>query len=1197
MQALDPPLFLDGPPPALASDTLAVDHRDTPDVTSPSDSVDPSAPPRTGQVTPRSGDEGDVEPSDGDQRARHRRRRSSSSTGAVEAVERDCEGHARARHSERASDRNPTAPASRATDEPLSGLAHPYLGERGLGLVVVGGSTTRDEALASSLVGSERNGMREAEATAHAPSTSTPAGPSAFVRPPRSRQRSSQTNDDQRSSELGTGEGRQSTARGTGDLVLDEPPVIAFVSGAIESPRRRGSGSRTSRSRQSSIATDQGNEPTFTSGRVSPALSGPPLRPRSVASSRSTSTFSTSTRTSNRLVVSDLATTSSNPLSFDSLSPVAAPRARSARRPTGPTTIVGDLLVSQNYDPNRLYFPPPPSASASSLRTKSPTIEPSASFSSSARSSLVQLPTRGPFPTARSTPPPVFPSRSASFDARPAPPLPATFSAPATAPIPSRPFPPPPSRSPQARFVSRVPSYTSDLTASSSTTSVPSSVEHQPVFPTLGAQLNPVDGIVRSGVSSRRISQAPWEGDELDRMMAAQRRTSSAAEGGGEDERQGDGALNAKERDKEKKRKSIYNELMRTHGIGGGWSPQGGAAGAAVAERRKSSPTVQSTTTGLSTGHKRDGKEELDAFQRELFARDTVKKSLGAKLLSEETNLSSSDVELGEGGGSSRRDSYLGFDDAEDDSTLLTPSSSTSSNISTLPSFPDVPSRSPAIAPFPSAKPALRSPKHDTHDEVEIVLAPAAASVSTPSGLAPPVPTPTFTYSFHPNESNSATPSPSRHSTRLSIDSEQSNYEDAQEELPERTSIDAGSLRELAAIKANSDGVATDQTSQWVLETIASAVESPDRRLSDIGEEEAEELRTEQVSTPEQQARPAPTASTANHPASPDLVVPPSPSPSGGATRAIASSTVSSPSAVPPSPALSSPMTMAGRSASPSLSQRSRSTASSIAPVSYTAPPKRPTASHATSSLPKSKLGFGSKLGKFFGGQASYNAAALGLRGSGISSRDVARLERPANDGSTDDPASSVRSRTRSADYAFQAHRRSSSDWDSHTRSTSYSSHGSFTPALFPTTSSNAPIPTPTTPASFTSTTSFASQHPPFRSTFPLTSIFSASPRIGGGGDSTSSRPASDRFSISSSTRGGDANSTNSGAVVAGGGGGDDSVNKLADLLSQFEREERERFKGIATSRSNLAKSVGGAHPPASRASANSVASTSQVVV
>jgi len=197
-------------------------------------------------------------------------------------------------------------------------------------------------------------------------------------------------------------------------------------------------------------------------------------------------------------------------------------------------------------------------------------------------------------------------------------------------------------------------------------------------------------------------------------------------------------------------------------------------------------------------------------------------------------------------------------------------------------------------------------------------------------------------------------------------------------------------------------------------------------------------------------------------------------------------------------------MNLIQRSASPTFSQGSRSTASS-APVSYTAPSK---------AIPpmKTKSKFGKRIGAFFGGQPSYNAAALGLRGSGISSRDVARLNRPNESGQEQQhqilfsPASKPSS---------DSSTRPSSE--SHTRS---HSHSSSSYSTFP--------PIPTTPSSFTAAT-FA--NPEFRVTPPSVGI----PSVSSGQISVNSTP--------------------------------DGADKLADLLNKFEAEEKARFKGIATSR------------------------------
>ncbi|GAA6015642.1 hypothetical protein JCM11491_007181 [Sporobolomyces phaffii] len=672
--------------------------------------------------------------------------------------------------------------------------------------------------------------------------------------------------------------------------------------------------------------------------------------------------------------------------------------ARHARRPTGPTTIVGEMLTQQ--EPGRLYFPSPSPKRAGSTASseRSPPLSiissvfPSrprpASHLSAAVSPATSYSSQLAFP-----PPPASskPTQSLVFPSAPAPSSPPRFGRSRYA---QRSFP----SSPQASLPNS-PSFASTLSSMSV-----QSVE-QPVFPTLGAQLAP-DGLVRSGITPRRVSGTPWErsaaeaaqGDELDRMMAAQMRTSGDDAGGDVTD------AKFREREKERKRRNIYNELIRS----------------------KTSDSIGAP------------EEELDSFQRELLARDTVKKSLGAKLMSEEPSRPTSDAS----------------EEEDADSTGITPSTSASSDMSTLPPFPDVPTHTyhvPASTSYHSGI-TVEDP-----DQVEVVL--SSASSAAPSPI-----TPTFSYSYHPT-----TPPSKRQSHRVSLassTSDKSHYEDAQEEPTARVSEDGGSRNAEPRLE-----LAKQQTSLWVLDTLASAVtESPSRPLSDIGEtEEPEEVVKD-------------TSPVASDPV--EAVVPPS----------ARSSTFSIPTQSPS-------MAAVQRCHSPTLSQGSRSTASS-APVSYTAPKRLPVAS----AMPlKSKSTFGKKLGAFFGGGQQYNAAALGLRSSGISSRDVVSLQRP----SSSDKQQSYRSPATLASKPpseFSSHTRASSS-GSHTRS---HSHSSSTFSAFP--------PIPTTPSSFSNATF-------------------ASPRVGGPASSSSAAEP------------------------------DNGAHKLADLLSKFEQEDKARFKGIAESR------------------------------
>ncbi|GAA5929945.1 uncharacterized protein JCM15063_004673 [Sporobolomyces koalae] len=749
---------------------------------------------------------------------------------------------------------------------------------------------------------------------------------------------------------------------------------------SITNLRRETASSAASIISQSSLPLALEIEPPVSPRRQTPSFRSGRIRPRSV-SHDSTESF---------------------PAAFESQLNLETRSARQARNSAGPSTIVGELLVQQ--DPNRLYFPSP---------TKS-----TASVASSDRSPPLSIISS------------VFPSR---------PKAPSSLSGPAGSPVPSTssrmPFPSAPASpvptSPSRFGRSRMPSNPAQASMphspsfASSFSSISALSVEQPVFPTLGAQLTP-DGLVRSGVAPRRVSGTPWardsvlgrgEGDELDRMMAAQRRTAS-------DEEVDSNASKMREKEKDRKRRNIYNELMRT----------------------KSAETLGP-----------DG--ELDSFQRELLARDTVKKSLSATLLSDDP---------------SRSLSELSDDDAH--SNGITPSTSADSDISVLPSFPDVPTHTFGI-PMPIHP--TRSTVHDP-EQVEILHSDTSTAVT-------PIQTPTFSYSYHPT-----TPKKANRVSLASTVSEKSTYEDAQEE-PEP-------VAEAVGVHATEPRLelTKQQTSLWVLDTLASAVaaDSPSRALTDIGEaEEPEDAPKQADETIQASALPetGPTAST-----------------SGASTEKI--QTAQSELVVPPSPSISSIRQQATldsvlqRSYSPTLSQGSRSTASTAA-VSYTAPPRVSTA--ASGSI-KTKSAFGKRIGALFGGP-SYNAAALGLRGSGISSRDVARLERSASS-SKDKPDAKPRSRqgtSNSSDLDSNVSRPGSDDRRTRSNSRTSSTYSTTFP------------PVPSTPPSW-STAVFTTTNPEGQVKLSTTSAASSTDR---------------------------------------------SANHLADLLSKFEEEEKARFKGIAHSR------------------------------
>ncbi|GAA5896030.1 uncharacterized protein JCM6883_001691 [Sporobolomyces salmoneus] len=396
-------------------------------------------------------------------------------------------------------------------------------------------------------------------------------------------------------------------------------------------------------------------------------------------------------------------------------------------------------------------------------------------------------------------------------------------------------------------------------------------------------------------------------------------------------------------------------------------------------------------------------------------------------------------------------------DDA--DSTGITPSTSASSDMSTLPPFPDVPTHTYQLPTSNSCQSGVTVDP----DQVEIVLSDA-------SSIGPSPITPTFSYSYHP-----ATPPKANHlkhahrfSLTSSSTSDQSHYEDARED-PSRASIDEATPHSPQEPKLE---LSKQQTSLWVLDTLASTIpESAGRPLSDIGETEEPEEVLRDGSCP----LPPPVKSVQVV----DSFIPRSPS--AGSLQG------QSPS-----------MAAIQRCDSPTFSQRSRSTTSS-APVSYTAPKRTPVASTAPM---KTKNTFGKKITSLFGGGPSYNAAALGLRGNGISSRDVVGLGRSSQPQMAEKQSSrkgGLPSKP-SSDLSFT---RPSSETHSRTHSHSSSSYSTFPPI-------------PTTPQSFSNAT------------------FAALPRSSGPPSTTES---------------------------------ESGANKLADMLSKFEQEEKARFKGIAESR------------------------------
>ncbi|BGP14637.1 hypothetical protein JCM10213_001652 [Rhodosporidiobolus nylandii] len=791
-------------------------------------------------------------------------------------------------------------------------------------------------------------------------------------------------------------------------------------------------------------------------------------------------------------------------------SPVpAAPRARSPRLPAGPSTLVGEGMSARSSSPSKLYFPsrppqpkspamsvpssPAPSNSPSSLvfpsRPQQKTATRTAPSPIMSTASKLHFPSPSPAAAATST----FPARSRQPSGSSVGPFPArvqhrparstphaspasVFPSPAPAHT-AGPFPPPPVTSPQARYLARAastalpPSTTSTPVIPVSPSFVSAISVAEPVFPSLGAQLAE-DGIVRAGVASRRVSKAPWEvpagahqeadsddGDELDRMMRAQRRGTSAP---GRDRQV------AKQR--EQKRKSIHAELLKPARM----------------------PPNLSDLPPLPTS---PAQVQDEAFHRLLLEADTVKKSLGEALLSDSL--------------SPRRPSAVHQDpyvdvvvlgDSESDADIsldngMTPSSSTSSEIS-LPSFPDVPSHRLNAAYLPPARgfSHRRASASDGDERLETLEEDAidAHAVASPRPYKPSGLVLSQDFAEEPvSDCATAVAKDVKKSLSLHSDSEKSQFHDAVEELAYAHSQSADSasakgLQEvpLAPVQVPALELARQQTSQWVLDTLASG-DGAGRSLNDIGEEEEEEVEAIRRSrlfgaVPDLPPTPAsPSTSASSLPFTPLISsFPPIPQPSsshsaGSARRRAASGSAA---AVPPSPALPQ------RSASPAPSAGSRSSANSSAAVSYTMPQRRGPTSSGGYVKPKSTLG--KKIGSLFSSNGSGSTAG------GISSRDIVVSPRAT----------------------------------------------SFSPAFDP----FAPTGGPDTRTSISASMGISSSRPTLSSSV---NSSLADPHGGGETEHENRLAATPRPPAASGADG------------------------LSDLLSRFEREEKERIRGIAHAR------------------------------
>ncbi|GAA5843147.1 hypothetical protein JCM11251_003944 [Rhodosporidiobolus azoricus] len=513
-------------------------------------------------------------------------------------------------------------------------------------------------------------------------------------------------------SDLGSGISNESSPatspalpRPSSRLAVTHESAISFAD--VHSPRSRPSSSfretppsesrvrfeqprRLYRQRTNSSNTDEGLHPEHIVFPDTVPLSDPLSTP---ASRRTSSIFSA------QAAAYSSPATSAAPSSRHASPSMTATRARSPRLPAGPATLAGESVARAS----KLYFPIPPSNPRSPLATYSSPVASAASSTTSlpfpsrpaqnALSRHAQSPASQhsstlyfPSPSSATSTSPVFPSRSRvpSESARPFPNRsqhrptrsltsdPSALFASHTAIRSPGPFPPPPTHSPHARYLhtSDQTSTTSDLPISPSFASTYSNLTvAEPVFPSLGAKLAE-DGIVRSDVSNRRITKAPWEippgaresdedGDELDQMMRAQRRGAAARD-------------QAAAKEREERRKSIHAELLKQSGL---------------PPNLAKLPPIPSSPLQVQD----------DAFQRALLEADTVKRSLGQSLLSDSASTprpSPGDEEPPVSYAASEASISL------ETGMNMTPSSSTSSEMS-LPSFPDVPSHHNLYFPSP----------------------------------------------------------------------------------------------------------------------------------------------------------------------------------------------------------------------------------------------------------------------------------------------------------------------------------------------------------------------------------------------------------------------------------------------------------------------------------------------------------------
>ncbi|GAA5851057.1 hypothetical protein JCM9279_005272 [Rhodotorula babjevae] len=680
------------------------------------------------------------------------------------------------------------------------------------------------------------------------------------------------------------------------------------------------------------------------------ALPAPPTPTLSVTTPRSGGSRRSSAASAS--MFSPVSASLSSPPTSLAPSP-ASPRPRSPRRASGPVALPAELQAPRSSA--KIYFPAGP-ARPSSIRSfdmPSPALSqmslPNSVFPSRPRDKASHAAVASPVPpsprlyfpspTPSSARQPVFPSHSprsqfetaAPFPVRP--PASSTTSSPRPDPtFPSArtsrsPFPPPPQHSPQARYLASHVDAPVVVAARQSHSSAEQSAAS-----------------ARADSARRRSQSAPWEapampsylldagdpGDELDRMMKAQRRADL-------DERASSTA-------RDERRRNIQAELL-------------GYAVAAEVKGEQDSHIAPSAKEPLSP-------QDL-AFDRALLDAEPKRKSLGVSLLSDEdvtrrwsttptitpetAHLSyPSSVGLrrvGAEGVESDGGSLTAL--ASLDTGLNTSVSSTSSDISSLPSFPDVPHHH--LAP-----PVPAFSIQNEHFPSSVANPVLSASAPLPSIGARPA----------------AAAAPGSHRLSLASETGVSVYEDAPSSPP------------AAPVGAADEGDAQQHTREWV-EGLAGG-QARRRSLGDIGEEPELDDVTPMASPPLASITPP----------RPAAHVFPSPARSAASARPLERGSLPS-SSSHPSLALD-----LHRTHSPAASLRSAGASSAASgAVSYVATSNgSPRA--AQQGYFKPKLSLGKKLGAFFGSSTSSSSSVgsgsggrVGMsRVAGIGSQDVLPL-------------------------------------------------------------------------------------------------------------------------------------------------------------------------------------------------------------